>query len=154
MKQLPNPTALQALRLPTYYLFTLPLSLGGGVRQYHPISLMRNLRLRKHGSCPGPTYLTWRFFFRKVKPGEIPQSRKWQPTLVFWPGKSHGQRSLESYRPWNLTESHMTEWLSKNTRPGTFCPVAGNVPFSPHTTLANTGLLSFKITSYKCDVER
>ena len=26
--------------------------------------------------------------------GKIPWSRKWQPTLVFLPGKSHGQRSL------------------------------------------------------------
>ena len=41
---LPNPTALQALRLRTHYLSTLPLSLGGGgVRQYHPILLMRKL---------------------------------------------------------------------------------------------------------------
>ena len=27
-------------------------------------------------------------------------SKKWQPTLVFLPGKSHGQRSLEGYSPW------------------------------------------------------
>ena len=26
--------------------------------------------------------------------------RKWQPTPVFFPGKSHGQRSLEGYSPW------------------------------------------------------
>ena len=26
--------------------------------------------------------------------GKIPWRRKWQPTLVFLPGKSHGQRSL------------------------------------------------------------
>jgi len=26
--------------------------------------------------------------------GKIPQKRKWQPTPVFLPGKSHGQRSL------------------------------------------------------------
>ena len=29
--------------------------------------------------------------------GKIPWSRKWQPTLVFLPGKSHGQRSLAGY---------------------------------------------------------
>ena len=29
-----------------------------------------------------------------------PWRRKWQPTLVFLPGKSHGQRSLEDYSPW------------------------------------------------------
>ena len=26
--------------------------------------------------------------------GKIPWSQKWQPTLVFLPGESHGQRSL------------------------------------------------------------
>ena len=31
--------------------------------------------------------------------GDIPQRRKWQPTPVFLPGKSHGQWSLAGYRP-------------------------------------------------------
>ena len=31
--------------------------------------------------------------------GKIPCRRKWQPTLVFLPGKSHGQRSLVGYSP-------------------------------------------------------
>ena len=31
---------------------------------------------------------------------EIPWKRKWQPALVFLPGKSHGQRSLAGYSPW------------------------------------------------------
>ena len=30
---------------------------------------------------------------------KIPWIRKWQPTLVFWLGKSHGQRSLAGYSP-------------------------------------------------------
>ena len=29
--------------------------------------------------------------------GKIPWRRKWQPTAVFLPGKSHGQRSLVGY---------------------------------------------------------
>ena len=32
-------------------------------------------------------------------PGKIPWRSKWQPTPVFMPGKSHGQKSLEGYRP-------------------------------------------------------
>ena len=32
--------------------------------------------------------------------GRIPWRRKWQPTPVFLPGKSHGQRSLAGYSPW------------------------------------------------------
>ena len=37
--------------------------------------------------------------------GKILLKRKWQPTPVFLPGKSHGQRSLLSYRPWCQEES-------------------------------------------------
>ena len=32
--------------------------------------------------------------------GKSPWRRKWQPTPVFLPGKSHGKRSLVSYSPW------------------------------------------------------
>ena len=31
---------------------------------------------------------------------KIPWRRKWQLTLVFLPGESHGQRSLVGYSPW------------------------------------------------------
>ena len=36
-------------------------------------------------------------------------SRKWQATLVFLPGKFHGQRSLVSYSLWGLKELDLTE---------------------------------------------
>ena len=39
----------------------------------------------------------------------MPWSRAWQPTRVFLPGESHGQRSLEGYRPQGLKESDKTE---------------------------------------------
>ena len=32
--------------------------------------------------------------------GKIPWRREWQPTPVFLPGESHGQRSLAGYSPW------------------------------------------------------
>ena len=41
---------------------------------------------------------------------KIPWRRKWQPTPVFLPGKSHAQRSLVGYSPWGRKESGMTEW--------------------------------------------
>ena len=41
--------------------------------------------------------------------GKISRSRKWQPTSVFLPGESHGQRSLAGYSSWGRTESDMTE---------------------------------------------
>ena len=48
---------------------------------------------------------------RKFDPwiGKIPWSRKWQPTPVFLPGKSHQNRSLVGYSPWGHKESDMTE---------------------------------------------
>ena len=41
--------------------------------------------------------------------GKIPWRRKWQPTPVLLPGKSHGQRSLVGYSSWGHKESDMTE---------------------------------------------
>ena len=35
--------------------------------------------------------------------------RKWQPTPVFLPGKSHGWRNLVGYSPWGRKESDTTE---------------------------------------------
>ena len=35
--------------------------------------------------------------------------RKWQPTLVFLPGESQGQRNLVGCHLWDCTESDMTE---------------------------------------------
>ena len=40
---------------------------------------------------------------------KIPWGRKWQLTPVFLAGKSHEQRILVGYSPWNLKESDMTE---------------------------------------------
>ena len=43
--------------------------------------------------------------------GKFPWRRKWQPTPVFFPGESHGQRSLMGYSPWDHKESDTTEQL-------------------------------------------
>jgi len=55
-------------------------------------------RHRRHRFNPWVRKISWR--------------RKWQPTPVFLPGKSHGQRSLVGYSPWGLKELDMTERLS------------------------------------------
>ena len=39
---------------------------------------------------------------------EDPWRRKWQPTPVFLPGRSHGQRSLAGYTVFEVAESDMT----------------------------------------------
>ena len=54
--------------------------------------------------------------------GKTAWRRAWQPTPVFLPGESHGQRSLAGYRPWGhkrwtqlSTHAHIyyTDLLSK-----------------------------------------
>ena len=46
-----------------------------------------------------------------VKPwvGKISWRTAGQPTPVFLPGESHGQRSLAGYSPWDCKELDMTE---------------------------------------------
>ena len=41
--------------------------------------------------------------------GKMPWRRAWQPTSVFLPGESHGQRSLAVYSPQGHKEWDMTE---------------------------------------------
>ena len=41
--------------------------------------------------------------------GKIPWRRAWQPSPVFLPGKSHGQRCLTGYSPWGRKELDTTE---------------------------------------------
>ena len=44
--------------------------------------------------------------------GQIPWRRAWQPTPVFSPGESHGQRSLAGYSLWGRKEWATTERLT------------------------------------------
>ena len=46
---------------------------------------------------------------------KIPWRRKWQPTPLFLPGKSQGQRNLMGYSPWRQKELDMTEQLNTHT---------------------------------------
>ena len=41
--------------------------------------------------------------------GKILWRRAWQPTPVFFPGDSHGQKSLVGYNPWALKELDTTK---------------------------------------------
>ena len=41
--------------------------------------------------------------------GKVPWRRAWQPTPVFFPGESRGQRGLAGYSPWGYKESDVTE---------------------------------------------
>ena len=46
---------------------------------------------------------------------EDPLEEEMQPTPVFLPGKSHGQRSLAGYTPWGLKQSNMTKRMKNNS---------------------------------------
>ena len=46
---------------------------------------------------------------------KIPWRRAWQPTPVFLPGESPGQRNLVGYGPWGHKESDTTE-VTKHIR--------------------------------------
>ena len=54
---------------------------------------------------------------------EIPWSRKWQPTPMFVPGKSHEQRSLVGYSPWG--RKRVGHDLVIKQRPQIICSVEG-----------------------------
>ena len=76
--------------------------------------------------------------------------RKWQPTPVFLPGKSHGQRSLVGYSPWGCKESEMTEQLSTShtTSYGHVGPhtVSKAVQMQTKTALGDTGQVRLSFT--------
>ena len=58
----------------------------------------------------------WRICLQYSIPGfshwvrKIPWRREGQPTPVFLPGESHGQRSLVGYSPWGHKELDGTAW--------------------------------------------
>ena len=84
--------------------FTLAL----GKMLYLPAVLLfffSNERLTLQSACnAGDEFHPW--------VGKIPWRRKQQPTPVFLPGKSHGQRSLVCYSPPSGRESAMTGQLT------------------------------------------
>ena len=55
-------------------------------------------RYKRHQFGPSVWKVSWR--------------RAWQPTLVFLPRKSTGQRSLAGYSSWGCKELDTTEWLN------------------------------------------
>ena len=68
----------------------------GGASGKEPVCQSR--RLKRYGFNAWVQKVLWR--------------RKWQPTPVFLPGKSHDKRRLVHYSPWGCKESDMTEHLS------------------------------------------
>ena len=66
---------------------------------------------------------------------KIPWRRKWQPTPVFLPGKSHGQRRLAGSSPWGhewVTTEHTHACVHTHTHTHTHSP---NTPHLNHQLL-------------------
>ena len=61
-------------------------------------------KCRRHKSCGFSPWV-----------GKIPWRRKWQPTPVFLPGESHGQRNLAGWSPWVAKSQTWLKWLTKDT---------------------------------------
>ena len=59
---------------------------------------------------------------------KIPWRRKRQPTPVFLPGESHGQRSLAGYSLWGRKESDMTDVARHRCTGSTLFPVSNILP--------------------------
>ena len=61
---------------------------------------------------------------------KIPWSGKWQPTPVFLPGKSHGQRSLVGYSPWSSKETQLKQlsMLSKDLMSSVLWTLKASLP--------------------------
>ena len=75
--------------------------------------------------------------------GKIPWKRKWQPTPVFLPRKSHGQRSLAGYSPGGhrvgydlVTKEQQEAWIYLNR--GIFLAI----PNLPASSIQETDLIS------------
>ena len=63
--------------------------------------------------------------------GKILWSRKWQPTRVFLPGKSQGQRSLVGYSPKGHKVSDRTERLTRDNLLGHISDAVHSEMFDP-----------------------
>ena len=63
--------------------------------------------------------------------GKIPWRRKWQPTPVPLPGKSHGWRSLGGYSPWGRLSDFTSLWTIGNLGMIYLLTATGNLNLSP-----------------------
>ena len=87
-----NPWGCKELEMTERTEHIINLGFPGGTRGKEPACKFR--KCKKCGFDPWVRMIPWR--------------RKWQPTPVFLPGKSHGQRSLAGYSPGGTKESDVT----------------------------------------------
>ena len=79
---------------------------------------------------------------------KISWRRKWQPSPVFLPGKSHGQRSLVGYSPWGRKEWDRTERLHFTLQALSWMPLPWGLPLWDLFALSLCTLLPFNFLIY------
>ena len=82
-----------------------------GIEPGSPVLQADSLPAEPPGSSASPACKCGRYKTCRFDPWvrKTPWRRKWQPTPVFFPGESFGQRSLVGYTPWGRKESDITE---------------------------------------------
>ena len=82
--------------------------------------------------------------------GKIPWRMKWQPTPVFLPGKSHGQRSLVGYSPWGHNLATMPQQISEGCFLSHLTGSASRLHYMPMSEM----LLLFHFTEEEREAQR
>ena len=96
-----------SLHFPHYRAYSLLLSHLGNPRQSMHIGNWFRIGFPDGASAKEHTCQCRRCQIFGLDPwvGEISWRWSWQPTPIFLPGESHGQKSLACYSPWGHTES-------------------------------------------------
>ena len=108
------------IRWPNIGASTAASVLPMNIQDWFPLGLTDLISLQSKGlSRVFSSTTIWKHQFSSTQPSQLaknlpavqetwvqslgwkhPWRRKWQPTPIFLPGESHGQRSLSGYRPW------------------------------------------------------
>jgi len=95
--------------IPQTYALASKIKLTFFMMAFLVVHIVKNLPAKKKKKriclqCRRPGFDPWF--------GKIPWRRGWLPTPIFFPGESHGQRSLVGYSPWSGKELGTTEQLT------------------------------------------
>ena len=76
---------------------------------------------------------------------KIPWRKKWKPTPVFLPGKSHGERSPAGYSPWDHERVRQDLATKQQSYSQRLHPHDLNTSQRPHLLIPSQGPLGFNI---------
>ena len=91
--------------LKPYHMYYLKLKFPAAILGF----FIRSLGLPRWHSGKESTWQVRKYKRSGFSPwvGKIPWRRTRQPTPVFLPGESHGQRNLVGYSPWGLSQTQL-----------------------------------------------